>query len=152
MPGHRFRLFVLAAALLGVAGLAVLPSRAQQPPSPYPSYPPPPPYPVPSPYPPPQKFPPPHDQATPFPFPIPYPDAQTQQLLLEGAERVMRAIDRLIKTAPTYDPPVIAPNGDIVIRRRPAPELPPEPKTVPRAPIVPPVPPSLPPDMERTKV
>ncbi len=130
-------------AVLTVGGFWVgsMIAQAQQPPQqrpdrPYPSYPPYPPYPPQDPYA--RPAPPP----LPFPFPIPFPDPAARELLLDGADKLIRALERMILTIPTYDPPVVTPEGDIIIKRRPGPPLPP------------PLPPRRlpPPEQERTNL
>ena len=120
------RLLALATAVAGVTTLAV----AQSPPDPPPS-----PYPAPG-LPPglPKDFP--RDPlGNLFPLPLPIPDAETRALMLEGADKLMRAIERMIQTMPVYDPPVMTPEGDIILRRRnPAPEPVPRRAPPPQAP------------------
>jgi len=110
----RLRRVVLGLVAVSVAAGGIwvgsMMAQAQQPPSPYP------------PYPPPQAYPPP---PPPFPFPIPFPDPAARDLLLDGADKLIRALERMIQTLPTYDAPIITPEGDIVIKRRPAPPPPP---------------------------
>lgn len=151
MRAAPFRLLVLATA---VAGLASLPSLAE-PPRPYP---PPHAYPPPSPYPPPPPYPGPVLPKDPFgnllSIPLPYPDAQTRALLLDGADKLLRALDRMIQTVPVYDPPVLTPEGDILLRRRPPAAPPPVPQRAPPPspwPSFPPAP-SVKPPLERTAV
>ena len=62
--------------------------------------------PYPAPYPPPA-------------YPAPFPDPRAQDMLIEGAQRMLRGLELLIRSLPTYDPPVITPEGDIIIRRHP---------------------------------
>ena len=50
-------------------------------------------------------------------------EEQTPKELLEGAARMMmEALELMIKTVPQYEAPVILDNGDILIRRKRAPE------------------------------
>lgn len=118
MALRRIVLGLSAAALAAAGGIWIgsMVATAQQPPAP-PSHPPP------------QAYPPP-PAPSPFPFPIPFPDAAAREMLLEGADKLIRALERMILTIPTYDPPVVTPEGDIIIRRRPAP-LPPLPAPAP---------------------
>ena len=146
---------LLALATAGAATLAVA-----EPPRPYP---PPAPYPAPSPEPAPKLPPswtpdwPPNWPKDPlgsvFPLPIPMPDAETQALLREGADKLLRAIERMIETMPVYELPEITPEGDIILRRRPAPEPPPRrtPSPWPSLPAPPPGPRPAPP-IERTTI
>jgi len=176
MNRGRLGAILLLGAVAGGLVLAALPSGAdtlsgfsatQDPyrarPYPPPASPYPPPYPVP-PYPAPKTpppYPPGHPPAdepawqwNPFPFPIPFPDPATKEMLLEGADKLLRAIERMIETVPRYDPPVMTPEGDIIIRRRPTPVPPPAPpqsKPAPDLPGAPPVPPPLP-ELERTRI
>ena len=43
------------------------------------------------------------------------------ELAREGMERMLRALEKLIDTIPQYELPEINDEGDIIIRRRPAP-------------------------------
>jgi hypothetical protein len=118
MAVRRILLGLVIALALGVAGFAVtsMLAQAQQPSRPYPSYPP---------YPPPDAYPQPAPPPLPFPFPIPFPDPAARDLLLDGADKLIRALERMILTIPTYDPPVVTPEGDILLKRRHGAPLPP---------------------------
>lgn len=95
-----------------VAGSFTLLAQAQQSPQPYPPYPP-------------RSYPTPAPPPLPFPFPIPFPDPAARDLLLDGADKMLRALELMIQTIPTYDPPVVTPDGDILIKRRRAVPRPP---------------------------
>ena len=116
MGTRRVVLGLAIGAALTVAGfsLGAVLAQAQQSPSPYPPYPP---------YPPPNAYPAP--APLPFPFPIPFPDPAARDLLLDGADKLIRALERMILTIPTYDPPVMTPDGDILLKRRRGEPLPP---------------------------
>jgi len=50
-----------------------------------------------------------------------------EQLMREGMERMMRAMELMIEMVPQYEPPELTPEGDIIIRRkRRTDEMPPE--------------------------
>ena len=50
-----------------------------------------------------------------------------EQLMREGMERMMRAMELMIEMVPQYESPELTPEGDIIIRRkRRSEELPPE--------------------------
>lgn len=92
----RLKRFCCVLALAGLAGMAS--AAAQQPP----------PDPYRSPYPPPP----------PLPLPVPFPDPAARDMMIRGAEQIMRALELMILSIPTYDPPVVTPDGDIIIKRR----------------------------------
>ena len=52
-----------------------------------------------------------------------------QERVIEQADRVLRALQQLLHSIPVFDPPVVTPDGDILIRRRPP--LPPAPEARP---------------------
>ena len=60
-----------------------------------------------------------------------------QERALEQADRILRQMLDLLRAIPSYDPPVVTEDGDILIRRRP-------PRPMPGR--EPPYPPSLPPE------
>lgn len=63
-----------------------------------------------------------------------------QERALEQAERILKQMLDILRAVPTYDPPVITEEGDILIRRRPprpAPGDRPYPHTLP-PPVEPP--------------
>ncbi len=45
--------------------------------------------------------------------------AEIERLAREAAERIVAAIDLLLRVIPQYEAPEIMPNGDIIIRRIP---------------------------------
>jgi hypothetical protein len=47
-----------------------------------------------------------------------------QERALENAERILRQMLDLLRAIPSYDPPVVTEDGDILIRRRPPRPLP----------------------------
>ena len=49
-----------------------------------------------------------------------------EELMREGMERMLRAIELMIEMIPQYEPPEINEDGDIIIRRKRAPEPGPE--------------------------
>jgi hypothetical protein len=50
---------------------------------------------------------------------------QAEREMREGLDRILRALDGLVRSIPMYDAPVIDKEGNIIIkRRRPAPEPP----------------------------
>lgn len=54
-----------------------------------------------------------------------------EQLMREGMENMMRAMELMIQMVPQYEPPELTPEGDIIIRRKRRPEeLPPEPESI----------------------
>ena len=54
-----------------------------------------------------------------------------EQLMREGMERMMRAMELMIEMVPQYEPPELTPEGDIIIRRKRRPEeLPPESESI----------------------
>lgn len=57
-------------------------------------------------------------QNQPPPLPPPFPPPEAKELLAESAANLMRALQLIIQAIPVYDPPVVTPDGDIVIRRR----------------------------------
>jgi len=99
-----FVLALAAVAGLGAAQAQQAPYDRQQapygekPPGPYSS-------PYPSPYP-------------PSPFPFPLPDPAARDMMIRGAEQIIRALELMLLAIPTYDPPVMTPDGDIIIKRR----------------------------------
>lgn len=48
----------------------------------------------------------------------PAPLQQAERDLREGLEKVLRAIEGLVKSVPVYEMPYVDENGDIIIRRR----------------------------------
>ena len=50
----------------------------------------------------------------------PAPDAleRAEEALREGGEKIMRALELIMRAVPQYDMPEIRENGDIIIRRR----------------------------------
>ena len=63
-----------------------------------------------------------------------------QERALEQAERVLKQMLDILRTIPSYDPPVVTEEGDILIRRRPPRPMPgdqPYPHTLP-PPVEPP--------------
>lgn len=55
------------------------------------------------------------------------PPQSGDEALLPGLDALMKVLDAWMKRFPTYSAPEILPNGDILIRRRTAPEPPPRP-------------------------
>ena len=52
-----------------------------------------------------------------------------QELMREGMENLLRAIELMIEMVPQYEAPELTPEGDIIIRRKRRPdERPPEPE------------------------
>ena len=48
-----------------------------------------------------------------------YPDwKESQEMMEEGAKRVLDALGLLMHAIPTYELPEVLPNGDIIIRRK----------------------------------
>jgi len=52
-------------------------------------------------------------------------DETPEQLMREGMERMLRAMELLIEMVPQYEPPELTPEGDIIIRRKRRTEEPP---------------------------
>jgi len=52
--------------------------------------------------------------------PKPAPDARERaaEALREGADKIMRALELMLRAVPQYDMPEVRENGDIIIRRR----------------------------------
>ena len=48
---------------------------------------------------------------------------RAEEMAREGMERIMRALEMLMDSIPQYDLPEVNENGDIIIRRKRAPEL-----------------------------
>jgi len=44
---------------------------------------------------------------------------RAEDTIREGAEKIVRGLEQMIRSLPQYDMPEVQPNGDIVIRRRP---------------------------------
>jgi hypothetical protein len=44
---------------------------------------------------------------------------RAEDTIREGAEKIVRGLEQMIRSLPQYDMPEVLPNGDIVIRRRP---------------------------------
>jgi hypothetical protein len=44
---------------------------------------------------------------------------RAEDTIREGAEKIVRGLEQMIRSLPQYDMPEMQPNGDIVIRRRP---------------------------------
>ena len=53
-----------------------------------------------------------------------------EQLMREGMERMLRAMELLIEMVPQYEAPELTPEGDIIIRRKRRVEEPLEPETL----------------------
>ncbi|MGQ0674486.1 MAG: hypothetical protein ACT4N4_00090 [Rhodospirillales bacterium] len=62
-----------------------------------------------------------------------------QERAIMEAERILKQMLEILRVIPSYDPPVITPEGDIVLRRRPPRKLP---DGEPYPPPFPPEPPS----------
>jgi hypothetical protein len=75
-------------------------------------------------------------QTPPRPGP-PY-EPNPQERALDQAERILRQLQDVLRAVPSFDPPVVTPEGDILIRRRP-------PRPRPGEPGYPPPPPDEPP-------
>ena len=58
-----------------------------------------------------------------------------QERMMEQADRVLRTLRQLLHSIPVFDPPVITPDGDILIRRRPPLPYPLEPRANPDDPV-----------------
>jgi hypothetical protein len=71
-------------------------------------------------------------QTPPRPGP-PY-EPNPQERALDQAERVLRQLQDILRAIPTFDPPVVTPEGDILIRRRPPRPRPGEPDYSPPGP------------------
>jgi hypothetical protein len=39
-------------------------------------------------------------------------------MMIRGAEQIIRALELMLLAIPAYDPPVMTPDGDIIIKRR----------------------------------
>lgn len=66
-----------------------------------------------------------------------------QERAIEQADRILRQMLEILRAIPSYDPPVVTPEGDILIRRRPPRPLPgDEPYPPPSLPPLPPEPPT----------
>ena len=50
-----------------------------------------------------------------------------EELMREGMERMLRAIELMIEMIPQYEPPEITEDGDIIIRRKRRPDKAPDP-------------------------
>lgn len=57
-----------------------------------------------------------------------------QERMIDQADRVLRTLRQLLHSIPVFDPPVITPEGDILIRRRPLRPYPLEPRADPDEP------------------
>ena len=102
----RVRRFVSILCLAGVAGLAAAqaPAYDPKPSDPY---------------------------GRPYPpgSPPPFPDPAARDMMIQGAQQIVRALELILMSIPTYDPPIVTPDGDIIIKRRrgPAAKPPPDP-------------------------
>lgn len=45
------------------------------------------------------------------------PGSEAERLMGEGLQKILQALDLLLKTVPQYAAPEVLPNGDIIIRR-----------------------------------
>jgi hypothetical protein len=50
--------------------------------------------------------------------------AEAERLARESMSKMIEAMDKFLRSIPQYDLPEITPEGDIIIRRRPAPPVP----------------------------
>ncbi len=57
-----------------------------------------------------------------------------QERMIDQADRVLRTLQQLLHSFPVFDPPVVTPDGDILIRRRPPRTYPLEPRANPEEP------------------
>ena len=83
---------------------------------------------------------PPRHEPRPGPQYDPRVEPNPQERALENAERILRQMLDLLRAIPSYDPPVVTEDGDILIRRRPPRPLPG--REPPYPPPVPPEPPT----------
>jgi len=77
-------------------------------------------------------------QAQTPPRPAPPYEANPQERALEQADRILRQLQDVLRAIPSFDPPVVTPEGDILIRRRAPRPRPGEPGYPPPGPEEPP--------------
>ena len=47
-----------------------------------------------------------------------------EDLAREGVDKLLKALEQLLKAVPQYEPPIVNQNGDIIIRRKRPPQTP----------------------------
>lgn len=65
------------------------------------------------------------------PEPKPGVQGQAEEAFKEGAEKIMRALELMMRAIPQYEAPEVLDNGDIIIRRRKPGSDEPEPPATP---------------------